>query len=157
MAWCRSTTKVCRSLASDSKTNSSSRISSLGFSGSGFLACYHLGVAKCFLEHGCLDSFKRSGELGARLTGVSGGALIAAAVTAGVDPEVGMQTTLGIAQRTRQEGGYLDVFRPGYVSLIDPVCKEYDSTYPKSLTEITTMDKKCLILTLLLSCGIFLR
>ena len=40
---------------------------------------------------------------------------MAAAVAAGVDPEVGMQTTLNVAQRTRQEGGLLDTFRPGYV------------------------------------------
>ena len=118
MAYHRCTLKACRSLATDSKANgATSRIASIGFSGSGFLACYHLGVAKCFLEQGYLRCDEKFDERGARsrLTGVSGGALIAAAVAAGVDPEVGMQTTLAVAQRTRQEGGYLDVFRPGYV------------------------------------------
>ena len=60
-----------------------------------------------------MDCCDKSGKLGPRLTGVSGGALIAAAVAAGVDPEVGMETTLKVAQRTRQHGGFLDVFRPG--------------------------------------------
>ena len=120
MAYYRCTFKACRSLATDSKANgaSSSRIASIGFSGSGFLACYHLGVAKCFLEHGYLNyGQKKIGGFGPRLTGVSGGALIAAAVAAGVDPEVGMQTTLAVAQKTRQKGGYLDVFRPGCVRM----------------------------------------
>lgn len=109
----RSTISVCR------PTTSTRTIPSFGFSGAGFLACYHLGAAKCFLEHGYLnfESLTKNTESDPRprLTGVSGGALMAAAVAAGVDPEVGMQTTLNVAQRTRQEGGLLDTFRPGYV------------------------------------------
>jgi len=103
-------------------------IHSFGFSGSGFLACYHLGAAKCLLQHGYLlqkdqqfthRSSSRSSVIIAdnaankqQLTGVSGGALIAAAVSVGVDPEVAMQTTLAVARRTRQEG-ILDAFKPG--------------------------------------------
>ena len=90
---------------------------SFGFSGAGFLACYHLGATKCLLENGQLElddaSFRPV------LTGVSGGALNIAAIAAGVDPEAGMQTALLVAERTRQEG-VLDAFRPGF-SLLDQV------------------------------------
>lgn len=108
-------------------------IPSFGFSGSGFLACYHLGAAKCLLEHGYLlqkgqqfthRSSSRSTDVARNetdnaankqrpmLTGVSGGSLIAASMIVGVDPEVAMQTTLAVARRTRQEG-FLDAFQPG--------------------------------------------
>ena len=46
------------------------------------------------------------------LTGVSGGALTVAALAAGVNPEIGMNTTLTVAERTRQQG-FLDAFTPG--------------------------------------------
>jgi hypothetical protein len=96
-------------------------IPSFGFSGAGFLTCYHLGVAKCLLDHGLLNFEPKhdkhhTGFETARaplLTGVSGGALTVAAVAAGVDPEVGMSTTLVVAEKTRQEGGIFDSFKPG--------------------------------------------
>lgn len=91
-------------------------LSSFGFSGSGFLAVYHLGVTKCLLEHGHLNL---GGKERPMLTGVSGGALTIAGIAAGVDPDDGMQTTLDVAKRTRQEG-FLDAFQPRF-SLVDQV------------------------------------
>jgi predicted acylesterase/phospholipase RssA len=92
-------------------------IPSFGFSGAGFLTCYHFGVADCLLKHG---SLLRRGELPSDnspiLTGVSGGALVVAAVSLGVPPEDGMKAILEIAHRTRQEGGVLDHLQPGYVT-----------------------------------------
>jgi hypothetical protein len=92
-------------------------VSSIGFSGAGFLLCYHLGVAKCLLEQGLLP---KKGELRStelRLTGVSGGALVAAAVCAGVDPDDALQMTLSVSRETRK-AGMLDALQPGF-SLID--------------------------------------
>lgn len=94
------------------------KVSSIGFSGAGFLLCYHLGVAKCFQEQRILP---RKGELRPTipLTGVSGGALVAAAVSAGIDPDVGMQETLEVSSLARK-AGVLDSLQPGF-SLVDLV------------------------------------
>ena len=88
----------------------SQAIPSFGFSGAGFLTCYHLGAAKCLSEHGLLNLDHHDNR--PTLTGVSGGALTIAAIAAGVNPEVGMATTLAVAERTRQQG-FLDSFNPG--------------------------------------------
>lgn len=101
----RATSKACRAA-----------IPSFGFSGAGFLTSYHLGAAKCLVEHGWINI---NGANLPMLTGVSGGALAIAAVASGVDPEVGMSTTLAVAARTQQEG-ILDAFQPGF-SLLDQV------------------------------------
>ena len=96
-------------------------LSSFGFSGAGFLACYHLGVAQCLVKHGILlQPGRLSSENNIQnspvLTGVSGGALVAAAVSAGIDLEQdGMNACLEIAKRTRAAGGLLDALYPGYV------------------------------------------
>lgn len=87
----------------------SQTIPSFGFSGAGFLTCYHLGAAKCLLEHGLLNLEQNDDP--PLLTGVSGGALTVAAIAAGVNPEIGMAATLAAAARTRQEG-ILDSFKP---------------------------------------------
>lgn len=90
-------------------------ISSFGFSGAGFLTCYHLGVAECLLKNGLLLP-KGALPLDHRtpiLTGVSGGALVATAVSLGVSPEDAMRATLAIAAQTRQAGGFLDHLKPG--------------------------------------------
>jgi predicted acylesterase/phospholipase RssA len=89
---------------------------SFGFSGAGFLTCYHLGVADCLLKHGLLFSKEKNNNV--LLTGVSGGALVAATVSMGIPPEEGMTATLEIARRTRQAGGMLDHLLPGYVALL---------------------------------------
>jgi hypothetical protein len=92
---------------------------SFGFSGAGFLTCYHLGVADCLLKHGLLLSGSSSGQKKKNndnptmLTGVSGGALVTAVVSMGIPPEEGMTATLEIARRTRQAGGMLDHLQPG--------------------------------------------
>jgi hypothetical protein len=106
-------------------------ISSFGFSGAGFLACYHLGVAHCLLQQGILPkagSVRRQDDDDDRppvvLAGVSAGALIAAAVSAGVHPDDGMDAVFQVAKRTRQ-AGRLDALQPGF-SLID-VAEEYFS------------------------------
>lgn len=94
------------------------RISSFGFSGAGFLAAYHLGVAQCLIDQGILP---KSGYRDAKdpyppLIGVSAGALLSAAVVAGVDPQVGMELVLESGRKARE--GYFDVLHPGF-SLID--------------------------------------
>ena len=81
------------------------RISSLGFSGAGFLASYHLGVVHAWQQQQLPDL---------PVTGVSAGALVAASVAAGV-PD-GMETVLAIAQQTRQQAR--GVLQPGF-SLVD--------------------------------------
>lgn len=88
-------------------------IPSFGFSGAGFLTCYHLGAAKCLLEHGFFtNNVEAKPKSTPLMTGVSGGALTVAAVAAGVNPEIGMNTTLAVAEQTRQQG-FLDSFQPG--------------------------------------------
>ena len=89
-------------------------ISSLGFSGAGFLTCYHLGVAQCLLKQGVLlkqGERPSNNHATPRLTGVSGGALTSAALVAGVDPDDGMQVILKVTNQTRQ--GTLDALTPG--------------------------------------------
>ena len=99
-------------------------VPSFGFSGAGFLTCYHLGVAECLLKHGKLLA---PGELpkddegtheAPIMTGVSGGALVATAVSLGIRPEDGMKATMAIAEHTRKAGGLLDHLRPGSVHWI---------------------------------------
>jgi hypothetical protein len=106
------------------------QISSFGFSGAGFLACYHLGVAKCLMDQGILHKrgvLARGGNDGENqqnstssiaLTGVSAGAIISAAVIAGVCPEQGMDAVMAVSRRTRDTGGYLDTLSPN-CSLVD--------------------------------------
>jgi predicted acylesterase/phospholipase RssA len=88
------------------------QISSIGFSGAGFLACYHLGVVSCLTDQGvlfgrtCSSDGHRSSD-SVVLTGVSGGALVAAAVVAGIDVATGMQTILNVSQAARCGGRWL--------------------------------------------------
>jgi len=95
-------------------------ISSFGFSGAGFLVSYHLGAAKCLIDHGLLPHQDETfSEKNVKLIGVSGGALLSAAVAVGVDMDDGMQTVLDVSRRTRaltRTG--LDVLEPGF-SLVD--------------------------------------
>lgn len=98
----------------------SRKVSSFGFSGAGFLTCYHLGVAECLIHRGV---FPGSGEIAKDdilhspviLTGVSGGALVAAAISVGIRPVDGMNAMLDVAEHTRKAGGLLDHLHPGYV------------------------------------------
>jgi hypothetical protein len=104
------------------------QITSLGFSGAGFLACYHLGVAKCLMDQGILhkrgvlargdDGENKQNTSSIALTGVSAGAIISAAVIAGVCPEQGMDAVMAVSRRTRDTGGYLDTLSPN-CSLVD--------------------------------------
>ena len=98
--------------------SSKAAISSFGFSGAGFLTCYHAGVAECLLQQGLLlqpGERPKSAASTPILTGVSGGALISAGIIAGVSPEDCMEATLHIARETRRLGGALDSLMPGYV------------------------------------------
>jgi len=97
-------------------------ISSFGFSGAGFLACYHLGVAQCLLDHKILQS-------STELVGVSAGALISAALIANVNLEDGMQAVLEISRTTRRHR--LDALQPGY-SLIDVVDRYFGNMIEKA-------------------------
>lgn len=100
-------------------------LSSISFSGAGFLGCYHLGVAECLLKHRLL---LRPGEVAAEneehrppvLMGVSAGALVSVALSAGVRPDDGMAVFLEVVRRTRERAGFMDVLWPGF-SLIDQV------------------------------------
>ena len=96
---------------------------SIGFSGAGFLGCYHLGVADCLLKHsiilGPLDKIPSSSQHPI-LLGASAGAIVAASICAGVRAEDGMNIVLEIRRRVKAHGGALDVLYPG-VSLIDYV------------------------------------
>ena len=76
------------------------RLSSISFSGAGFLTCYHLGVANCLLENGliCLDPpHHSSAEAPSVMTGVSGGALASSALICGIPPEQCMEAMLKVA------------------------------------------------------------
>jgi predicted acylesterase/phospholipase RssA len=130
-------------------------ISSLGFSGAGFLACYHLGVAQCLIDHGIVsvvsskssnspstDSTTQSStttEILPPLCGVSAGALIAASLAAGVDPRAGMQAVLQVSARARQAGRF-NVLQPGF-SLVD-VMEEYVTPLLKHETDTTAFMRR---------------
>jgi hypothetical protein len=118
---------------------------SIAFSGAGFLTSYHLGVAECLLKHGVildsgsndaidsssspssssscakrlrplLTSYSSTSHTGNTiLSGVSGGALVAASICLSIRPEDGMTATIEIAQNARKVGGLLDHLHPGYV------------------------------------------
>mmetsp|Transcript_7328 Transcript_7328/g.10382 ORF Transcript_7328/g.10382 Transcript_7328/m.10382 type:complete len:392 (+) Transcript_7328:42-1217(+) len=94
--------------------------SSFGFSGAGFLVSYHIGVAACLMEHGHLLHPKATvaSDGAPLLTGVSGGALIASAISTGILPEDGMNCVLVVAKKTKEKCGVLDCLKPGF-SLID--------------------------------------
>ncbi|KAL3781870.1 hypothetical protein HJC23_005410 [Cyclotella cryptica] len=122
---------------------------SFGFSGAGFLGCYHVGVAACLHRHGILPNHNDSSVSSpAFVTGVSAGSMIAAAALAGVNPEPdGMEVVLEAARRTRElaresktreEKGLfsfnipLDVLTPGF-SLIDQVEGPFREAMVKAL------------------------
>lgn len=109
------TTSIGSSITSTGLADSKSLSSpSFGFSGAGFLVCYHIGVVACLMEHGLLLLPNQI------LTGCSGGALTTAAIYAGVTPEDGMNCILQIAKKTREAGGMLDALMPGF-SLVDQI------------------------------------
>ncbi|KAL7534162.1 hypothetical protein ACHAWF_004742 [Thalassiosira exigua] len=140
---------------------------SLGFSGAGFLGCYHVGVAACLQRHGWLpspDHDTRGSKEMPLLTGVSAGSMIAAATLAGVKPDPdGMEVVLTAARRTRelsspqmqqrQKQTYdskpstplgnfpisLDVLTPGF-SLIDQVEGPFREAMVKALGGYCSMD-----------------
>lgn len=114
-----------------------SALPSIGFSGAGFLGCYHVGVAACLKRQGWLGLDDTANQpttiqpktikpLTTLLTGVSAGSMIAAATAAGVAPEPdGMDVVLTAARRTRELSKKsrlptFDALTPGY-SLIDAV------------------------------------
>ena len=101
-------------------------IPSFGFSGAGFLAGYHLGVVACLQERAGLllpapsptsSSNTTTWPPVTRLTGVSGGALVAAATACGVAVEDGRRAILEVSRQARACGP-LDALHPGF-SLID--------------------------------------
>lgn len=97
------------------------RLSSISFSGAGFLTVYHLGVAHCLLENGLIrlepptDATTQSPSI---MTGVSGGALVSSTLICGIPPERSMEILLEVAGKARQQT--LNIYHPGY-SLIDAV------------------------------------
>ncbi len=132
-------------------TMATSALPSIGFSGAGFLGCYHVGVSACLQRHGWLgldDSSNKKNyntiqpttikPLVPLLTGVSAGSMIAAATAAGVAPEPdGMDVVLTAARRTRELSNTsplptLDALTPGY-SLIDAVEGTFREAIVKAL------------------------
>lgn len=117
-------------------------ISSIGFSGAGFLIAYHLGVAACFNDQQLLNipqsssspsssilpnggtkiqNQSRSDRRLVKLTGVSAGSIVAASLLANVNPATdGMNAVLEISHMTRERARSLDALQPGF-SLIDVV------------------------------------
>lgn len=119
---------------------------SYGFSGAGFLGCYHVGVAACLRKHGHLPHPDSKGEM-PLLTGVSAGSMISAAIVVGVDPEVdGMEIVLEAARRTRKLSKQfstiipLDALTPGF-SLIDQVEGPFREALVKALGGYCVMDE----------------
>jgi predicted acylesterase/phospholipase RssA len=92
------------------------KISSLGFSGAGFLTAYHLGVAHAFVRRRIVDS---SLNTILPVAGVSGGALVAAALASGIDMKEAMRACLDVSEQATC-AGRLNVLQPGF-SLIDCV------------------------------------
>jgi len=102
-------------------------LSSISFSGSGFLCSYHLGVASCLIGQNILPSFETeegeaySSSLSSPRTiicGSSAGSMIASAIASGVHTDDGMNILLKIAKKTRESCGFLNFLTPGF-SLID--------------------------------------
>ena len=131
-------------------SSSSAIIPSIGFSGAGFLGCYHVGVAASLHKHGIIpnptddDSYDTNKM--PLLTGVSAGSMIASATLAGVNPEPdGMEVVLTAARRTRelqnkQKLINLDVLTPGF-SLIDQVESPFREALVKALGGYCETDK----------------
>lgn len=115
-------------------TNAADRLS-IGFSGAGFLGCYHVGVAACLHKQGIIPHPDDTNKM-PLLTGVSAGSMNAAATYAGVNPEPdGMEVVLEAARRTRELSSgqtSLDVLTPGF-SLIDAVEEPFRDAIVKSL------------------------
>eukprot|EP00578_Thalassiosira_sp_NH16_P023402 CAMPEP_0181097802 /NCGR_PEP_ID=MMETSP1071-20121207/11764_1 /TAXON_ID=35127 /ORGANISM="Thalassiosira sp., Strain NH16" /LENGTH=406 /DNA_ID=CAMNT_0023180309 /DNA_START=81 /DNA_END=1299 /DNA_ORIENTATION=- len=116
---------------------------SYGFSGAGFLGCYHVGVAAALRRQGRLprpdedDGSDDTTEKMPLLTGVSAGSMIAAAIVSGIDPEQdGMDIVLEATRRTRESNRKsmvpLDVLTPGF-SLIDQVEGPFRDAMAKAL------------------------
>lgn len=119
---------------------------SLGFSGAGFLGCYHVGVAACLQRHGWIpnpnsvnknkhNSFQSANATTIQttplLTGVSAGSMVAAACRAGVEPDPdGMEVVLTAARRSSMTT--FDALTPGY-SLIDAVEESFRNAIVKAL------------------------
>jgi len=126
-----------------------SALPSIGFSGAGFLGCYHVGVAACLKRQGWLglddaNHHTTTNEpttikpLVPLLTGVSAGSMVAAATAAGIEPEPdGMDVVLTAARRTRElstksQLPTFDALTPGY-SLIDAVEGSFREAIVKAL------------------------
>jgi len=128
-----SATRLRRWTLEQTKSLSSTKtpvVPSIGFSGAGFLGCYHLGVAECFTNQGLLLPRGEVPEVNKPypvLLGASAGAIVASAISAGVSAEDGMNVVLNLRHRVSSTAALagpiwgklpLDVFRPGF-SLID--------------------------------------
>lgn len=105
----------------------SRNIQSIGFSGAGFLTCYHLGVTQCLIDHRILPASgvrtKHNHHVQSnntlRFTGVSGGALTIAAITTGMSCSDAMNVCYDVNHQTQKLcSRSLDVLHPGF-SLLD--------------------------------------
>ncbi|KAL7539673.1 hypothetical protein ACHAXR_012183 [Thalassiosira sp. AJA248-18] len=136
------TTLLKRQIATSASKNQHER-PSFGFSGAGFLGCYHVGAAACLHRQGWLphpDDDSYNNNKMPLITGVSAGSMIAAATLAGVQPEPdGMEVVLEAARRTRALSLdnkdsilSLDALTPGF-SLIDQVEGPFREALVKAL------------------------
>mmetsp|Transcript_19420 Transcript_19420/g.40970 ORF Transcript_19420/g.40970 Transcript_19420/m.40970 type:complete len:419 (+) Transcript_19420:49-1305(+) len=128
-----------RPFTSQTSTTTTNRLS-FGFSGAGFLGCYHVGVASCLNHQGLLphpDDDSYNAATFPLLTGVSAGSMVAAASAAGVRPDPdGMDVVLEASRRTRafskRASISLDALTPGF-GLIDQVEGAFREAMAKAL------------------------
>lgn len=128
-----------RSFTSSGLINKTRRfgLPSVGFSGAGFLGAYHVGVASCLLKHNHLlqpmerinhEEYNKSEKESKiniskppLLTGVSAGAIVSAAISAGVKGDDAMNVLYEINERTNtKSNAILNSLTPGF-SLLDQV------------------------------------
>jgi len=102
---------------------------SLSFCGAGFMGVYHVGVAACLQKYGCLPSYSSNADANAneddkrsacimKLTGVSAGSLVSAAIATGVSMDDSMNVLMELSRHARGHNQVMGCLSPGY-SLLD--------------------------------------
>lgn len=97
------------------------RISSVSFSGAGFLGSYHLGVSACLQKHKIIPNYTEEEDRSQSITppvllGSSAGALVAAGILTGIRTDDAMELTINLSNLTSKN--WLNVATPGF-SLVD--------------------------------------
>lgn len=109
--------------------NPTTKNDSLSFCGAGFMGVYHVGVAACLQKYGCLPNYssnnayddavnKMSASSIQKLTGVSAGSLVSAAIAMGVSMDDSMNVLMELSRHARKHNQVMGCLSPGY-SLLD--------------------------------------